>query len=378
VFLPLFMVNRMSKAIHEVRAARLARVVADQGWDGLVLYGNAWQCDYLRYATDYVCIKGNAIAVSMKDGETRLFVESPLEAGRAETECPWLDVSWSTDAVTAAAAFLDGLGNRKLASAPATLMPYGLIQGRRGAAREDAGDAIDELLLAKADIELDAIRHACGFADRGYQVFMDACRPGRAEYEVVADVEAFFRAEGCPDNFMIMGSGGQEVRGMTPAGERRLQIGDLVTTELTPCVDGYYAQLCRTLVIGEPSQAQLSAHDVYLEAEAAGIGILRAGVTASEVARAENDVFRRHGLEKYTTNAYTRVRGHGVGLFVDSKPHILEDVHTVLPAGATVTVHPNTYHPDVGYMVLGDTSIVTEDGSEGLIGTPRKLLLVPG
>ena len=100
----------------------------------------------------------------------------------------------------------------------------------------------------------------------------DACRPGRAEYEVVADVEAFFRDEGCPDNFMIMGSGGQEVRGMTPAGERRLQPGDLVTTELTPCVDGYYAQLCRTLVIGEPSKAQLSAHDVYLEAEAAGVG----------------------------------------------------------------------------------------------------------
>ena len=49
-----------------------------------------------------------------------------------------------------------------------------------------------------------------------------------------------------------------------------------------------------------------------------------------------------------------------------------------LPAGATVTVHPNTYHPEVGYMVLGDTSIVTEDGSECLIETPRKLLSAPG
>ena len=47
-------------------------------------------------------------------------------------------------------------------------------------------------------------------------------------------------------------------------------------------------------------------------------------------------------------------------------------------AGATVTVHPNTYHPEVGYMVLGDTSIVTENGSECLIETPRKLLSAPG
>ena len=87
------MVNDMSKAIHEIRSGRLAAIIADRGWDALVLYGNAWQCDYLRYGTDFVCIEGNGIAVLMKDGETRLFVESPLEAGRAETECPWLDVS---------------------------------------------------------------------------------------------------------------------------------------------------------------------------------------------------------------------------------------------------------------------------------------------
>ncbi len=89
-------------------------------------------------------------------------------------------------------------------------------------------------------------------------------------------------------------------------------------------------------------------------------------------------MFRRHGLGEYTTSEYTRVRGHGVGLFVDSKPHILEDVDVALPAGATVTVHPNTYHPEVGYMVLGGTAVVTEDGFENLISTPRELISVPG
>ena len=163
---------------------------------------------------------------------------------------------------------------------------------------------------------------------------------------------------------MIMGSGGREMRGMHPPGERRLMAGDLVTTELTPCVDGYYAQICRTLVLGEPSAAQLSAFDVYIEAVEAGYAVLRAGVTASAVARAENDVFRRHGLEKYTTSEYTRVRGHGCGLFVDNKPHILEDVDTVLGPGATLIVHPNIYHPEVGYMVLGDTVVVTRTATK--------------
>ena len=81
---------------------------------------------------------------------------------------------------------------------------------------------------------------------------------------------------------------------------------------------------------------------------------MRDGVTAADIARAENDVFRRHGLGEYTTSEYTRVRGHGLRLFVDTKPHILEDVTTRIDAGMTLIVHPNTYHPLVGYLVLGD------------------------
>ena len=75
--------------------------------------------------------------------------------------------------------------------------------------------------------------------------------------------------------------------------------------------------------------------------------------------RAENDVFRKHGMGEYTTSEYTRVRGHGMGLFADTKPHILEDVTTRIDAGMALIVHPNTYHPVVGYMVLGDGVAVT-------------------
>jgi Xaa-Pro aminopeptidase len=65
-----------------------------------------------------------------------------------------------------------------------------------------------------------------------------------------------------------------------------------------------------------------------------------------------------------------------MGLFADSKPHILEDVDTVLEPGMTLIVHPNTYHPDVGYIVLGDAIVVTEDGAEVLCKTPRQLFEV--
>ena len=194
---------------------------------------------------------------------------------------------------------------------------------------------------------------------------------------LVADVEAFFRSRGCPENFQILGSGGVEVRGMHPPTDRRLARGDLVTTELTPCVEGYYAQICRTLVIGEANEAQRRAFAVYDEALEAGIAAVRPGATAGEVARAQNEVFRRHGLGDYVTSEYTRVRGHGLGLYVDARPAVLEDVDLVLEPDMTLIVHPNTYHPEVGYFVHGDSVRVTPEGCEVVTRTPRRLFSVP-
>ena len=104
---------------------------------------------------------------------------------------------------------------------------------------------------------------------------------------------------------------------------------------------------------------------------------MKPGVTAADVARAENDVFRKHGLGDYVTNKYTRVRGHGLGLMCDLKPNILEEIDVELKPGMTIIVHPNTYHPETGYMVLGDVVVVTETGHERLTRTPAQLFEMP-
>ena len=135
-------------------------------------------------------------------------------------------------------------------------------------------------------------------------------------------------------------------------------------------------QICRTLVVGSANDAQRRAFAIFREALEAGIAAVRPGARAADVARAENDVFRKYGLGEYTSSKWTRVRGHGLGLFCDSKPHLLEDVDTPLVPGMALIIHPNTYHPEVGYLVLGDAVVVTETGAEALTGTPRELFEV--
>jgi hypothetical protein len=56
-----------------------------------------------------------------------------------------------------------------------------------------------------------------------------------------------------------------------------------VTTELTPAVEGYFVQICRTLVVGEASEAQRRAFGVFRQALEAGIAAVRPGATAADV-----------------------------------------------------------------------------------------------
>jgi Xaa-Pro aminopeptidase len=355
------------------RRARLVEAMRSAGLDALVLYGNAWQGDYLRYGTDFGILEGQALVIARQDGDVTLYLDHPLEAERAQVECPGVNVVMAPDLVGTVEAAL-ARSNGRIGGAPFRLLPRGVAARLKNLSNETP--LLDTLLMAKLAAEIDALRRAARLADEGYEVFRKAARAGRADYELVAEVEAFYRASGAQDNFQIIGVGGREVRGMAPPSGRRLAVGDLVTTELTPCVDGYYCQICRTLVVGEPDAAQLAAHALYREALEAGLAAVRAGVTAADIARAENDVFRRNGLGDYITSEYTRVRGHGMGLFADSKPHLLENVTTRIEEGMALIVHPNTYHPAVGYMVLGDALVVTRDGCEVLIRTPRELFPV--
>ena len=360
------------------RRARLIDTMRSEGIDELVVCGTSWQEAYLRYVSDFGILEGNGLAILSVDGRCRLWLESVADWERALVEAKATEVHFARDMAKTIAPEIEAIANQKVAVMPRHLIPAWLARAEpdRRLRLDDAGPLIERLLLIKLPGEIDAIRRAAALADDGYAYFMEVARPGRKQFEVVADVESFLRAKGAPDNFQIIGSGRADVRGMTPPSERKLAVGDLVTTELTPAVDGYFAQICRTMVLGQADPTQTKAFAVWLEALEAGIGAVRAGVTAADIARAENDVFRKHGLGDYVTSKYTRVRGHGLGLMPDMKPAILEEVDDVLKAGMTIIVHPNTYHPEAGYMVLGDVVVVGEHGCEVLTKTARRLFEV--
>ncbi|HEV8413816.1 MAG TPA: Xaa-Pro peptidase family protein [Bryobacteraceae bacterium] len=348
--------------INEHRRRQLLELMGERGWDSILLYGNAWRKDPFRSLVNFNFSGDHALARLSRSGEIAVTFSDPWDA---ETASASLQPDF-------AKAFAGGASPGITAIAGLEFMEERFVAAC-GTLPISATADVEELRRVKTAEEIGYIRQACDLADRGYQRFVEVAEPGMREFELVAEVEAFLKANGAEDNFMLIASGGTEVVGMKPPTDRKFQQGDSVTTELTPQVNGYYAQICRTLVLGEPSPDQLKAFDIFSEAQSAAQDLIKPGITAADAARAQNDVFRKYGYGDYTGAKYTRVRGHCVGLYPDETPHILEDVDYMLKQDMVVIAHPNTYLPLSGYMVFGDTLLVTETGNTRLNKTEKKL-----
>ena len=342
------------------RKNQYLEAMAERGWDVLLLYGHSWRKDYFRSLVNYNFFGSYAAAALYRSGELQILVEHPWDQEI---------LKGFVDAPVQCGIDFRGLKSTKIAVAGMELMEARFVEPSFVSATQ----LVEANRRIKTAEEIEILRQASLLADVGYQYFVDTIQIGMAEYELVAEVEGFLKERGAEDNFMLIGSGGVEVFGMRPPTDRRFQKGDNVTTELSPQVHGYYAQICRTLVLGEPSENQSRSFSIFREAQQAAEDFLKPGVNIRDVARVQNDVFRREGFGEYTGSKYTRVRGHNLGLHPDENPYVLEDVDCVVEEGMVLIAHPNTYLPLSGYMVFGDTLLVTANGCERLGTTEKRL-----
>ncbi|NEK59116.1 aminopeptidase P family protein [Geodermatophilus sabuli] len=365
------------RAEQALRYRKARSVMAEQGLDALIAFAPGWRRENVRYLSDAPVNGTLALVVLPAGGDPYAFSTRAADLAAIRSR-GWVHDAQLLDFPDCAtlSGRLRDQGVQRVGIAHLELLPLAVAEALRkglpGTEIVSATALLDDLRLVKSDWELAQMRRSATVCAAGWQAFVDVLEPGLEEYRIVAAVESEIKRLGAENNFMLIASGGDEVMGMTPPGRRVLQSGDMVRTELTPQMNGYWLQICRSAVVGRASDGQKRSFDLFNEAVEAGLSVIRPGVTAHEVAVAENDVFRRHGYGEYCTAQYTRVRGHGHGLHLDETP-IIEGNHTVLPEKAVFIVHPNTYTPLAGYHVLGDPVVVTSTGHEVLIETERKL-----
>lgn len=356
----------------------LKAITSESGADGFMVYSPQWHKENYRFLTEKNFIGPFGVILYLaKTDQVHIIYGSLWDQCKNEPLLNGVTLHGENPYGVVSQLLKDG-AVKKLALSGGKYIPWSLSQAiqKAGADWISVEGKLEAARMQKTDEEIGYLKQAVSLADQAWTVFMQGVADGLNEYQIVAEVEHYIKRHGAEDCFMLLATGGDEVRGMTPPMMRVAGLGQMVRTEITPQVKGWWAQICRTCVKGKASDNQKRAFEIFLEAEQAGFDRIRPGVNIKDVAKAENDIFRKYGYGEYCTEKYTRVRGHGHGLDLDEMPLVLESTDLVLKENMVVVIHPNTFSPLCGYMVFGDPVLITKDGYELLSVTERKLFEV--
>ncbi len=137
---------------------------------------------------------------------------------------------------------------------------------------------------------------------------------------------------------------------------------------------GYYADMTRTFVKGEPSSEIQGIYATVRDGQTLAEKMIRPGITGAEVHNAVIDHFTECG---YATGdeGFIHSLGHGVGLQIHENPSLSPRGDTPLAAGHVVTVEPGLYYRNIGGVRLENLGVITKDGFVCYTKYERKLIV---
>lgn len=174
-----------------------------------------------------------------------------------------------------------------------------LRKRHRGLEVGDLHPVVNAMRATKTSAEVVILKRAIALTDQAHLVALGAVRPGAWEYEVEAAIEHTFRSAGAGPAFSsIVGSGPNSTTLHYVANDRRMEAGDVVVMDVGATVEGYAADITRTVpVAGRFTVEQRAVYDLVLEAQKAAERLVRPGVPAAASLEASRAV-RLEGLAR--------------------------------------------------------------------------------
>jgi Xaa-Pro aminopeptidase len=276
-------------------------------------------------------------------------------------------------------------------------------QSRTGVQPPQEFVALDHFLhdmrLFKSRPELDAMRQSARIAVAAHKRAMRFARPGRREYEVMAELLHEFRRNDADISYHpIVGGGANSCILHYRENADELKDGDLLLIDAGCEYELYASDITRTFPVnGRFTPAQRAIYEVVLEAQYAAIAKARAGNHWNEphdaAVRAITQGLVKLGILKgkvpalIKEGAYRRFfmhrTGHWLGMDVhDVGDYKLGEQWRVLEPGMVLTVEPGIYIPagskgvakrwwNIGVRIEDDVA-VTANGNEVLTGALPK------
>ena len=244
----------------------------------------------------------------------------------------------------------------------------------RGLGREAEWVAMDESLHQMQQVkdgdEIELIRRAIQIDLAAYDAAQRVIAPGVNELQVLgAAQQAAHLAAGekvFHDGDYQCGQRGGFAR------DRAIEAGELYIIDAWVIYRGYWSDLCRTFVVGEPTDLQQSIFD-HLRAFHDRIGeYLQPGKDSRDCALAMDAYIRE--LPALADAGLGHHGGHTIGLRAHQMPDVNPERGGLFEAGNVVSIEPGSYIPAARAGVrLENMYLITETGPENLSQYPMEI-----
>ncbi len=372
----------------------LSDAIKKRGADAYVAYASSRDAD-MRYLTHFTT--SDPFVFFKKPGEQGVIVVSQMETGRASREASAAVMTRTQarlpdilkkekDPYRATAAMIAGLVGKKVLVPPDFPVALANALGEHCSLSVDKGTVMDmrskksrqEILVMKnvqkvtqkaMGLAVSLIRNAS--IKKGI-LHLDR-KPLTAE-QVKFSMHSLLLQHGCSAVDTIV-SCGEDTAIPHMTGTGPLKSGEPIVIDLFPVEEksGYYADMTRTVVKGEPSEDLLAMYDALRQAKQLGTSQVKAGVSGADIHQAVVDFFKDHGYES-NSRGFIHNLGHGVGLQVHELPTV-GPAGKVLVSGNVITIEPGLYYPGIGGVRLEDIGVVTKTGFENFTVFPEELIV---
>ena len=361
------------------RRERLARVLADEGIDALMISSPV----NVTYLTGF---SGDSTVLLL--GRDRLVLVSDSRyTGQLADECPGLPTHIrppSQKLPEAVAEVLNRLGVHSVGfeSGAVTVAEFEFLRELTPSLDWKGGaERVERLRMVKDASELEQIRTAIDVAERAFTVFRSLLRPDDNEKDLCDAIEHYARRAGGAGTAFppIVAVGERAALPHAPPTNRTVASGELLLVDWGVSAPLYKSDLTRVLDTRKTSTfsgttrtaaAKLEAiYTVVLQAQEAALRAVRPGASTKAIDAAARSVIAEAGYGE----RFGHGLGHGFGLQIHEAPWLRPNADMPVEPGMVFTLEPGIYLPGWGGVRIEDDVLVTPDGAERLTHLPRDL-----
>lgn len=235
---------------------------------------------------------------------------------------------------------------------------------------------VERMRAVKDPTEISQLRQAAQLMSQGYEYVLSFIHAGLTEKSVANRLDFWMKEHGASGASFptIVASGVNAAKPHATASNKRIQDGDIVILDFGYYLDGYTADMTRTLAIGSVDPELKDVYQIVNEARKAVIDHARAGIHGDRL-----DAYGRHLIaEAGYDDEFNHGMGHGIGLAVHELPLTYGPATSKVQfqMNEVITVEPGIYIPDLGGVRIEDDLVITHGEPTVLTTAPTNLTVV--